>query len=165
MSALGQTDEPADETLRLIYLEVEGALARQFEQIQTLNGRAQQLLAFAGGVLGIVVALRPPSDDVVVAILFGLAVVLFLGIVWLGYRSWSIVGWRRDPDPRRLWVRYRLWPEGWLRQQIILNWVEAHEHNRKSIDAKLRYLRLTQIALGAEVGYLVAIVILRPFIT
>jgi hypothetical protein len=159
-----QTDEPAENTVRLIYAEVEGALARQFEQIQTLNGRAQQLLAFAGAVLGIVVALRPPDDDAVVAILFGLAVVLFLGIVWLGYRSWSIVGWRRDPDPRRLWVRYRLWPEGWLRQQIILNWIDAHEQNQRSIDAKLRYLRLTQIALGVEVGYLVVIVIFRPFI-
>ena len=135
MAISRRTDEPGDETLRLIYGEIEGALARQFDQIQILNGRAQQLLAFAGGVLGIVVALRPPNDDVVVAVLFGVAVGIFLVIAWLGYRSWSIVGWRRDPDPRRLWGRYRLWPEGWLRQQIILNWVDAFDQNRLSIDA------------------------------
>jgi hypothetical protein len=164
VSLVGHTDEPAEETLRLIYAEVESALARQFDQIQILNGRAQQLLAFAGAALGIVVALRPPGRDVTVAILFGIAVAVFLAIIGLGYRSWSIVGWRRDPDPRRLWIRYRLWPEGWLRQQIVLNWVDAFEQNRLSIDAKVRYLRLTQIVLGAEVGYLVVIVILRPFI-
>jgi hypothetical protein len=49
-----------------------------------------------------------------------------------------------------LWSRYQLWPEGWLRQQLILNWVQAHQENRRSIDAKLRYLRLTQVTLGFE---------------
>jgi hypothetical protein len=63
-----------------------------------------------------------------------------------------------------LWSRYQLWPEGWLRQQLILNWVQAHQENRRSIDAKLRYLRLTQVTLGVEISHLVAIVIARPFI-
>lgn len=157
-------DEPDLSTVKLIYAEIEGALDRQFEQIQLLNSRAQQLLVFAGGILGLVVALRPPTDDVLIALLFGAALVLFGLIVWLGHRSWSIVGWRRPPEPGSLWSRYQLWPENWLRQQLILNWVQSHDANRRSIDAKLHYLRLTQLMLGVEVAYLVAIVIVRPFI-
>jgi hypothetical protein len=157
-------DGPNLETVRLIYAEIESALDRQFEQIQILNSRAQQLLVFAGGILGLVIALRPPTDDTAVAVLFGLALLLFVVIVWLGYLSWSIVGWRRPPEPGRLWSRYQLWPESWLSQQLILNRVKSHDANRRSIDAKLRYLRLTQLMLGAEIAYLVAIVIARPFI-
>lgn len=99
-----------------------------------------------------------------IAVLFGFALVLFAAIVGLGYLSWSIVGWRRDPEPERLWNRYQLWPEAWLRQQLILNWIQSHHANQSSIDAKLRYLRLTQLMLGVEIVYLVGIVIARPFI-
>lgn len=157
-------EEPDPETVRLIYAEIERALDRQFEQIHVLNSRAQQLLAFAGGILGLVIALRPPTDDAAIAVLFSLALLLFAVIVWLGHRSWTLVGWRRDPEPGRLWTRYQLWPETWLRQQLILNWVQSHDANRKSIDAKVRYLRLTQLMLGIEIAYLVAIVIVRPFL-
>jgi hypothetical protein len=64
-------DELETETVKLIYAEIDAALARQFEQIQILNSRAQQLLVFAGGILGLVIALRPPTDDAVIALLFG----------------------------------------------------------------------------------------------
>jgi hypothetical protein len=157
-------DQPDLETVRLIYSEVEAALDRQFEQIQILNSRAQQLLVFAGGILGLVIALRPPSDDIVISILLGVALVMFVAIVWFGYRSWSIVGLRRPPEPARLWSRYQLWPESWLRQQVILNWVQSHDANQSSIVGKLRYLRLTQLMLGIEIAYLVTIVVVRPVV-
>jgi hypothetical protein len=78
-------DELETETVKLIYAEIDAALDRQFEQIQILNSRAQQLLVFAGGILGLVIALRPPTDDAVIALLFGFALILFSAIVWLGY--------------------------------------------------------------------------------
>lgn len=89
---------------------------------------------------------------------------MFVAIVWFGYRSWSIVGLRRPPEPARLWSRYQLWPESWLRQQVILNWVQSHDANQSSIVGKLRYLRLTQLMLGIEIAYLVTIVVVRPFV-
>jgi hypothetical protein len=157
--------EPEPETLELIFQETRGALAKQFEQIQILNSRAQQLLGFGGLVLGLLIGFRPPtlaSKYVTLSSLGGLA--LFLAVLLSGGLAWSIVGWRGDPRPRQLWTRYRLWPEGWLRQQLILNWLDALDANQAAIDAKLRYVRLTQGLLGFEVVYLVAIVILRPYL-
>ncbi len=164
MAAEGAPPEPSAETVMLIYDEVETQLDKQFEQIEVLNARAQQLLGFAAGVFALIIALRPPTKDTLVTVLFLLALVLFVAIAVAGYLAWSIQGWRLDPEPERLWQRYRLWPEAWLRQQIILNWIESGEKNQASIDAKLFYLRATQVLLGLEVSYLVVILILRPYI-
>jgi hypothetical protein len=157
--------QPEPDTVALIFAEIAGALERQASQLAALNTRAQQLLTFAGLILGAVITLRPPSSRWPVSLLFAASLVLFVAIAYVGYRAWSLVGLRRDPAPGPLWHRYRLWPEDWLRQQLILNWIEAEAQNERSIDAKLWYLRLTQVLLGLEVVYLAIIVIIRPYIS
>jgi hypothetical protein len=158
------TQEPEATTVALIYAEIETQLEKQFEQIGALNARAQQLLGFAGLIFTVIASVRPPSRDPAISVLFGIALLLFIAVLASGYLAWSIQGWRRDPAAEPLWRRYRLWPEDWLREQIILNWIESQRHNRLSIEAKLFYLRATHVLLGALVSYLVAMLILRPYV-
>jgi hypothetical protein len=163
-SGSAATTEPTPETLSLIYNEVEVQLDKQFEQIDSLNARAQQLMGFAAGVLAIFVGLRPPTDNGAVSAMYVGAIVIFAILVYKGYEAWRIVGWRRDPQPEALWRKYRLWPDGWLRQQIIWNWIASGDENQAAIDKKVSALRTTQLLLAIEVGYLVLTLILRPYI-
>src|SRR5947207_10835283 len=100
------TRDPRLATTLLIYDEVQRALDRQFEQIQLLNGRAQQLLGFSAIVVGVMIGLRPPTHGWVSTLLFAIALLflilvaialLFLIlVVFCGYQAWSIRGWRHD---------------------------------------------------------------------
>jgi hypothetical protein len=98
-----------------------------------------------------------------VVALFVIALAIFVAVMVAGYLAWSLYGWRRDPDPGQLWNLYRLWPEPWLRQQVILNWIASREDNQRAVDAKLFYLRAAQVLLGVEVSYLVVLLIVRPY--
>src|SRR5947207_892632 len=124
------TRDPRLATTLLIYDEVQRALDRQFEQIQLLNGRAQQLLGFSAIVVGVMIGLRPPTHGWVSTLLFAIAFLFLMLVVFCGYQAWSIRGWRHDPQPRKLWERYRLWPDAWLRQQLILNWIASQTRIR-----------------------------------
>lgn len=167
-SARGQetvtSKDPEPATLKLIYEVIGDQLSKQFEQIEALTRRAQQLLAFAAGLLAITVGLRPPTDDVVVSVLFGIAFIPFTAAMVEGFRAWRIQEWRRDPEPVQLWEKYREQQEGWLRQQVVLNWVQSHTENRDLIKDKLRHLRRTQVLLGIEAGYLVVMLIVLPYV-
>lgn len=156
--------EPSADTTALVYSEIAAQLDKQFEQIGALNARAQQLLVFAAGVFALITAVRPPKAGWLPTILFCVALLLFVVVVVFGYAAWSIYGWRRDPHPAKLWQRYSHWPADWLRQQIILNMIVSHDHNARAINGKLYYVRATQVFLGAEVSYLIALLILRPYI-
>jgi hypothetical protein len=157
--------EPADETVRLIFDQLSEQLASQFEQMAALNTRAQQLLTFSGTLLGAFVVLRPPGNDMCAASLYAGGLVLFLLVAWSVSRAWSIQAWRRDPNPKELWQRYQLWPDNWLRQQLVLNWVDSFEHNRVRIEAKARYLQFSALLVGTEVVYLVGFMIARPYLS
>jgi hypothetical protein len=155
-------NEPDPATLALVYEEVGVQLDKQFEQINELNSRAQQLLAFAGGTFGLVIALQPPKDSWWMSGLYFGGLFIFGYLVYNGYQAWSIRGWRRDPEPEHLWRRYQLWPENWLREQIIWNRIQSRSKNQLAIDEKVARLRTTQWLLALLVGYLVLALILRP---
>ena len=159
-----ETDEPEPRTVDLVYREVEVQLDRQCEEISALDGRAQQLLGFAAGIFALIAGLQPPTGNLVVSILFAVGALVFVTVVATGYLALSIRGYYRDPEPEQLWPRYRSWPEDWLKQQIILNRLESWHENRSTIDAKLLYLRGAQVLLGCEIGYLVVVLILRPYV-
>ena len=93
-----QTDSRDPDSLELILDQVSRAVDRQFDQIDSLNNRAQQLLGFSGVILGLVVGLRA-EKGAAPAVLFGLGVAIFLVVVGFGLRAWAIHGWRRDPSP------------------------------------------------------------------
>jgi hypothetical protein len=155
---------PDLDTLALIYDEIAGELVKQFEQIDALNARAQQLLGFAAITVGVVVTVRPPVRDTSVSILFALALALFACIAGCGLRAWSLQGWRHDPEPRPLWEKHRLRTKEWVQHQIILNRLDAVDVNAASIDEKLYWVRWTQRLLALEVIYLVGLVIVRPYL-
>ena len=155
---------PGLDTLELVYDEIAGELDKQFEQIDALNARAQQLLGFAAITVGVVVTLRPPTKDVFMSVLFGIALILFASIAGCGLRAWGLQGWRHDPEPRPLWEKHRLRSKEWVQHQIILNRLESVDANAASIDEKLYWVRWTQRLLALEVIYLVALVIARPYL-
>jgi hypothetical protein len=96
---------PSPETIRLIHNEVQAQLDNQFSQIDSLNGRAQQILGFAAGILALTVALRPPTDSHRATLLFLVGALPFAAFVWFGHKAWEIMRWRRDPAPGALWDR------------------------------------------------------------
>lgn len=164
MAATGLPRPPLD-TLELIYAEIAGDLDKQFEQIDSLNKRAQQLLGFAGVTVGLVVSLDPPARDAFQSFLFGIALVLFASIAGCGLRAWGLQGWRHDPKPRPLWEKHRLRTLEWVQHQVILNRLDAVDANQASIDEKLYWVRWTQRLLAVEVIYLVGLIIARPYIS
>lgn len=157
-------NRPDAKSLLLIYETIEAELDKQFSQIDSLNTRAHQLLGFAAIALGVVVTLRPPAENRLISVLFGLAVLGFAFIAGSGVRAWSLQGWRNDPKPRPLWERHRLRSEEWLRHQIILNRLDAADANAAAIDAKLYWVRWTQRLLAVEVVYLASLVIVAPYL-
>jgi hypothetical protein len=165
VDATSPRHHPERDTLELIYDETAAQLDKQFEQIDALNARAQQLLGIAAGVFALVAGLQPPTRHAAVVVLFIIALAIFVAVIIAISFAWSLHGWRRDPDPEQLWARYRLWPEGWLRQQIILNRIASKNDNQTAINAKLFYLRAAQVLLGVEVSYLIVILIVRPYVT
>lgn len=164
MSTRGVVPEPG--TVALIHAEAAGAIDRQFEQNAALTARAQQVLGYAGLILGVFVALRPPDvSQTDVAILLAIGVALFALIAITGGLAWSLRGLRRDPAPGPLWERYRLAPQDWLRQLLVLNLIESHAANRRVLETKVRYLRASQVLLAVEVLYLAMVLIILPHIS
>lgn len=158
-------NRPTEQALELIYDTVAEELDKQFDQIDSLNSRAHQLLGFAAITVGVVLSLRPPTRDALVSVLFGVALFGFACIAGTGVRAWALQGWRHDPEPRPLWDRHRLRSEEWLRHQIILNRLDAVDENARAVDAKLYWTRWTQRLLALEVLYLVALVITIPYLS
>jgi hypothetical protein len=154
---------PDDGSLKIAYEEVRAQLDRQFEQIDSLNVRAHQVLGFAAGALALVTGLQPPDGNWRASVLFGIGIVGFALTGRAAMYAWSVVGWRRDPKPSQLWPAYERWPEGWLREQILLNWIASHVANQLAIDKKVHHLRLSQFFLALEVAYLGAMLMVLPY--
>jgi hypothetical protein len=155
---------PPLDTLALLYDEIGGELLKRFDQIDALNARAQQLLGFAAITVGLVVTLSAPRSDGAVSALFAGGLVLFAFIAGCGLRAWTLQGWRHDPASRALWERHRLRSKEWVQHQIILNRLDAVDANAASIAEKLLWVRRTQRLLALEVVYLVALIIVLPYV-
>ncbi len=153
-----------DAVLLLIFEQQEDELERQTSQIESLTRRAEQFLGLAVLLLGIVVSARPPSRGALSSILFGLALVIFLGVVYEGWQAWRIRSWRVDPSARGLWEHFRDKSEEYLRHQIILNRLEGVDVNERRNQDKLRHLRWAGVWLLIEVLYLVGLVIAKPYL-
>ena len=155
-------ERPTPETLNLLYDEAAEELRRQEEQITILDGRAQQLLGFAGVILGLVITLHTPPNRVS-TILFGVGVAIFFAVGWHGLKAWKTTPWRSDPAIGGLWEKHRLESAEFVRHQVILNRLEAIKTNQNGIDVKLDHLAVTQALLAIEVLYLSVVVLLGPY--
>lgn len=151
-------------TLLLIYEVVRDHLNKQFEQVESLNARAHQLVALAAGIFGLVVGLRAPTDDLKATLLFVPSLVVFVLLFGEGYRAWSMKRWRRDPVPATLWRRYGLLGEARVRYQLVGQWIACYEANQEQIESKVRRIRRTQVMLGILVVCLVATVLVIPYL-
>lgn len=69
------------------------------------------------------------------------------------------------PPSSTLWIRYRLAPERWLREQLILNLVESFTANSRTLEAKTRYVRASMVLLAVEVVYLAMALVIAPFLS
>jgi hypothetical protein len=156
--------KPPIETVEVIADEIASQLDNQFEQTEAITRRAQQLLVFGAGILALVVGLQPPSRDVHMVSLFVGALAILVAVMLVGFLAWRTKQYRRDPDPRGLWERHRFKTTEQLRHQLVHNWIQCFEENRKTINRRLGYLKATQVLLGVEVVYVVAMVIAKPYI-
>jgi hypothetical protein len=161
----GADDRPPEGTVSLVFEQVSGHLERQLNEVDKLNGRAQQLLTFSGTLLGALIIFRPPEKDVCISVLFAGGIVLFLLVLWTTLRAWAIRGWGRDPNPRGLWDGYQMWPDQLLKVQLILNWILNSRENEIQIHAKTQILKVATALAGAEAAYLAAFMIARPYIS
>jgi hypothetical protein len=152
------------ETLGVIYDVVRDQLDKQFDQIESLNSRAQQLVGLGAVIFGLVVGLRPPTDHLSVTVLFLFPLAAFGALVFFGHRAWSIGQWRRDPNPGALWGKHGLGRPATLRYQLVGQWIASHETNRAAIEKKLGRVRLTQFLLGILVVCLVVILLILPYV-
>lgn len=123
-----------------------------------------QILAAGGATLGIVVALRPPTAHLGVSLLTLVALLVYLGAAAFALLAWQVESWRSDPNPRTLWENHGNKSAEWLRHQIILNRIECRETNDVRIERKVVRVKWAQRLLAAEIVYLVAFLIVRPYI-
>lgn len=154
-----------ERSLALIYDEVAGDLDRQFTQVEHLNGRAPQILGLGGVILGVMVALRPPTADILVSLLTVGALLIYALAAALSLAAWQIIAWRSDPKTPALWEEHRDRSATWIRHQIILNRIESRGWNAARIERKVKLVRWAQRLLAAEILYLVLLLILRPYIS
>ncbi len=155
---------PDEGALNLLFDEVADELNRQFTQNEALVGRAQQILGFGAAILGLAVTLRPPTERLLITLLFAGALALFLLLAREAWSAWTLKRWRTDPRAARLWEDYRAKTEEYIRHQIILNRLQAIATNEKNLDEKIRHLKNAGILLVLEVLYLVGLVMLRPYL-
>jgi hypothetical protein len=151
-------------SLGLIYQVVADQLEKQFQQIESLNARAQQLVALGAVIFGLVVGLRPPTSHLNVTLLFLVPFAAFAALAFFGHRAWSIEDWRRDPAPDELWKGYARASEAKVRYQLIGQWIDSWDKNRRAIKTKVGRVKLTQTLLAILVACLVAMLLVLPYV-
>src|SRR5206468_9131422 len=141
-----------------------GAFDRQMELVESLNARAQQVLAFAALIVSVIATLggKEQSDWVRALILFDLA--FFAVVAALAFAAWQFKTYRDDPDVEGLYGRHRHSDETTVRDQIIGNRFDALRHNAAILDWKRRRIRDASGVLVGAFVVLGALVITHLFV-
>lgn len=147
-------------TLALLYDETARTLDRQFDTVEGLKDRAQQILGFAAVIISVIAALdinANTAQRVLVVVdleLFGVTAVL-------AFAAWRFATYRDDPAVNRLYGKYRDTDVDTVRDQVIGNRFVAIEHNKRLIREKTLLIRFALWMLLGATAFLIALVALR----
>jgi len=156
-------EHPSPETLVVLYDEIGQALTGQHDYVEELNDRAQQLFGFAAVILTILAGLAPSQPTTFGKVVDLIAIPLFVLPAYFSARAWQFRFWRSDPDVTRLWEKYRLKTDEFLRHQVIQNRLASLKTNDDLITTKVRQIKTAQFLLYIGFGYLVALLLYRVF--
>ncbi|HIH36441.1 MAG TPA: hypothetical protein HA232_00840 [Methanocellales archaeon] len=123
-------------TLELVYGEIKDALNNPFQSIENLDTKASVIIGFVGVIIGISLNLYPPSSSY----LFGSYMTVFLLSFFFSFSAYKTERYRSDPEPRKLTEKYLRERDYTVKKQLIDNFIQSHEDNKKRIDKKARYL-------------------------
>lgn len=142
-----------DETTRTI--------DRQFETIESLNNRGQQMLGFAAVIVSVLAAFATNDVSDAVKTLILLDLVLFVSLGVLAFIAWRFQRFRDDPQPDALYEHYVDKEPSFVRKQLIGNRLASLDHNQKAIAQKTSLLEAASWILAAAAVLLVAVVAVR----
>lgn len=146
-----------DDGLPLIYDLVKEQLALQQAQKASLESKANTLIAFAGGMLGLLMGAW--NTIINFPIICQQIIIASVGLFVVSIITANIVTWvrkyRSDPSPAAITAAEFLnTPAEDIRLQVMSNWVGAWKHNNKTIETTASILRLTYVLQALAFGVL-----------
>jgi hypothetical protein len=153
-------DDP--ETLAILYDEAKRTLDRQFDTVEGLKGRAQQILGFATVIVSILAAFDPAGHGVQRALVV-VDLVLFVATGAAAFAAWRFHSYRDDPDAAALVEYYAAETAEKTRRQVIENRLASIEFNARIIERQTLFDRIGTALLVLAGAVLVAVVVLHLF--
>ncbi len=162
-----ETEQEEPRSLDIIFAEVKDRLKAQSDQIKALDQKAGLVVSSSSLIITIGAGLRTaleksgPAEVTLPSVcsfaLFVLAGVLYLLTMIFAFRAYSLLRYRRDPEPRPLREHYMFENPTSTKRKILANMIQCFEENQKIIHHnKVRNLRIALSLLIAETMALVA---------
>jgi len=136
------------ETLKIIYESVKEQLNLQIQLIDSLDTKAGVLIGFNGIILSIMLTLY----NKVFIPLFIVGVIFFLVSMLIAYMGYKTEKFRRDPDPKKLRIKYSSKTVREITEVLIDNMIASFEENSNKIKQKAGFINKGFIA--SEMGIL-----------
>ncbi len=143
-----QNSTKDENSLPLIYSTVKEAI--EFQQIQknSIEGKANALSAFAGGMFALLMGARESlillgeiNRDLILLsiIMFFVSVILNTIVTWVRH-------YRYDPDPETLSKYYLGKSEQETKLQLVSNLIDSWKNNKASLERNATYLKISFMA-------------------
>lgn len=169
-----ETEQDEPQSLEIVFAEVKDRLNAQSDQIRALDEKAGLVLSSSSLIITIGTGLRTafgksvPGEATLSSIcsfaLFFLAGVLYLLTMIFAIRAYSLLRYRRDPEPRPLRQHYILEKPTFTKSKILANMIQSFEENQKKIHHnKVKNLHIALKLLMAQTITLAAAFILPSF--
>jgi hypothetical protein len=150
------------DSVTLVYDEIVQAFDRQRAALESIEGKASNMMGFSSAVLAILLGSiqqtelsGPVRASVIVGAAFTLTAILIGGIVFWSRRM------RTDPSPGILLEKFYDKDERATRLQVAVNRIDAYEENHRRIERIATFLRVGMAAqTGAVIALAVAVILL-----
>jgi hypothetical protein len=151
--------EPHPPSLDIIFSEVSRRLDVQLSQVDTLDAKAGTVISVASVVMtlgaGLPIASSNSGIDTVPLILLVAGAVVYVAVMFFGFRGYWLRNFRRDPEPGPLRDRYLFQPADITKRRIIANMVQSFETNTPLIESKVWNIKVAILLLAAQTMSLV----------
>jgi len=169
-----ETPQGEPQSLDIIFAEVKDRLKAQSDQIKALDQKAGLVLSSSSLIITIGAGLRTTlgkssPSEVTLSSVCSFALFFFAGLLYLftmifAFRAYSLVRYRRDPEPRPLRQHYIMEKPALTKSTILANMIQSFEENQRKIHhQKVPNLHLALRLLMAQTLMLAAAFILPSF--